>query len=176
MASVDLTAALAFASVWSIGQAEAAPAATAAPAAPAVSEQVGQPKAPAATTGAPGVTPIPVGGTQPPPNPFGGGFMLMMLLLLGFMITMTVISGRREKKKRTELMSSLRTNDKVQTLGGIIGTIAEIRDDEVVLRVDENSNTRIRFAKSAIQQVLRPAGGGANGVAEAKPAGQKVTA
>lgn len=82
----------------------------------------------------------------------------MMILLLGalvFMVVMTSLSGRKERKKRMELLSGLASNDRVQTIGGVIGTIVEIRDEEVVLRVDENTNTRIRFSKTAVQQVLR---------------------
>lgn len=92
-----------------------------------------------------------------------GGFGMMLPLLFGLMIFMVVtsmMSGRKEKKKRAELMAGLKRRDKVQTVGGVIGTIAEIKNDEVVLKVDHGSNTRIRFARSAIQQVLHSADGG----------------
>lgn len=92
-----------------------------------------------------------------------GGFQMMLPLLFGLMIFMVVtsmMSGRKEKKKRAELMAGLKRRDKVQTIGGVIGTIAEIKSDEVVLKVDHGSNTRIRFARSAIQQVLHSAEGG----------------
>ena len=39
----------------------------------------------------------------------------------------------------------------MQTLGGMIGTVVEMTDDEVVLRVEEG---RIRMTKGAIQQVI----------------------
>jgi preprotein translocase subunit YajC len=42
----------------------------------------------------------------------------------------------------------------VQTIGGVIGTIVEVKDAEVVVKIDETTNTKIRFARSAIQQVL----------------------
>ena len=87
----------------------------------------------------------------------GGGLGMMLPLLFGlmiFMIVTSMMSGRKEKKKRAALMSNLKRRDKVQTVGGVIGTIAEIKNDEIVLKVDHGSNTRIRFARSAIQQVL----------------------
>jgi preprotein translocase subunit YajC len=80
---------------------------------------------------------------------------------------------KKEKLKRQELMESLRTNDTVQTTGGIIGRIAEIRDDEVVLRVDESTNTKIRFAKVHIAGVINKAGG-ATSESEAKPGKAKA--
>jgi preprotein translocase subunit YajC len=88
----------------------------------------------------------------------------LMLLLLIFS---QVMAGRKDKKRRQELMSSIKKGEKVQTLGGVIGTIIEVGDHDVVLRVEEG---RIRFAKSAIQTVLaaskdKPA----NGTIESKP-------
>ena len=51
-------------------------------------------------------------------------------------------------------MASLAKGSKVQTIGGILGTVVEVRDDELIVKVDENSNTRLRFAKSAVTTVL----------------------
>lgn len=108
---------------------------------------------PGATTGAPG-SPAPAGG-PPPASPGGGmGFLLLPLLLFGFLIFFQMSSARKEKKKREALMGGLKKHDKVITLGGIIATVAELRDDEVVLRVDENTNTKIRVTRAAIQQIL----------------------
>lgn len=114
--------------------------------------------------------------TLPPGPPANSGWPMLVIMLgvLVFMILMTTLTGRKERKRRAELLSGLATNDRVQTIGGVLGTIVEVRDDEVVLRVDENTNTRIRFSKSAVQQVIRKAnaGGGAGGagdfIAEAK--------
>ncbi|MAE67472.1 MAG: preprotein translocase subunit YajC [Phycisphaeraceae bacterium] len=61
---------------------------------------------------------------------------------------------RREKKKRAKMLSALAKGNKVQTVGGIIANVVEVRENEVVLKVDENANTRLRFARSAIQSVL----------------------
>jgi len=117
-----------------------------------------------------GATPPPPGGGQPltgatPPggasrDPFGGMFFPLLLVLLITMITFTVLGQRRDKKKRAALLHSVKKHDRVQTVGGVIGSIVEVKTDTVVLKVDETSNTRITFARSAVQQVLS---GGANG-------------
>ena len=49
----------------------------------------------------------------------------------------------------------MKRGDRVQTVGGEIGTVVDLTESEMTLRVDETSNTRIRFARSAIQQVLK---------------------
>jgi preprotein translocase subunit YajC len=97
------------------------------------------------------------GGGPPPQGPFGGTFMLMLLGLFAFMIIMSMMAGRKEKKQMREMLASLTRHDRIMTNGGIIGVITEVRDDEIVLKVDEATNTRIRFAKSAVKTVLKHA-------------------
>jgi preprotein translocase subunit YajC len=81
---------------------------------------------------------------------------IVMLLVLG-MIVFTTMAQRRERKKRDALLSSVKKHDRVQTIGGIIGSVVEVKSNTVVLKVDESSNTRMTFARSAIQQVLKEA-------------------
>lgn len=102
-------------------------------------------------------------GNQPrqQPAPTGGGEMLW-LVLLGVILVMFIFMGtsqRRERKKHEAMLNALSKGDKVQTAGGIIGTIVDIRDDEVLVKVDENANTRLRFARSAVRNVLESKGG-----------------
>ena len=92
-------------------------------------------------------------GAAPAPSPFGGSFMFLMILMIGLLFIFTMSSGRKEKKRKAEMLASLSKGAKVQTVGGVLGTIVEVRDDEVVVKVDENSNTRMRFAKTAIGSV-----------------------
>jgi preprotein translocase subunit YajC len=56
------------------------------------------------------------------------------------------------------MLAALKKHDKVQTVGGVIGSIVELKPDYIVLKVDESANTRITFAKSAIQQVIASRG------------------
>ncbi len=80
------------------------------------------------------------------------------------MIFMQSRASKKEAKRRAEMFSSMKKHDKVQTIGGVIGTIVDVQENEIVLRVEEG---RIRFAKSAIQQVIKE--GKAESVAEGKP-------
>lgn len=59
------------------------------------------------------------------------------------------------KKKREELNNSLGKGDTVQTIGGIIGEVVEMGDNDLVLKVVDG---RIRFAKSAVQGILKSKG------------------
>lgn len=52
------------------------------------------------------------------------------------------------------MLEALGKNDKVVTVGGIHGTIRWIKGDEVMLLVDESTNTKLRVSRSAIAQVV----------------------
>lgn len=127
------------------------------------------------TTGVPGSnTPA---GTPAPRGLFNDPMTVMLLVFAPMLIFMIFTSGRKAKReaaKRAELINSVRKNDTVLTVAGIKGTVAENPDgkDEVVLIVDELTRTRIRFAKSAITQVIRE---GSGSTVEAK-AGEVVAA
>ncbi|MDX2132534.1 MAG: preprotein translocase subunit YajC [Planctomycetota bacterium] len=108
-----------------------------------------------ATTGAAPVTGAPTPGGPPPgPAPKSGMDPIFWILpaMLLVMVLVSVFGGRKEKKRRQELLAGIKRGDRVQTMGGIIGTIAELGDDDVVLRLEEG---RVRVAKSAIQGVLQ---------------------
>jgi preprotein translocase subunit YajC len=99
------------------------------------------------------------GGATPPraSDPFGGGFFPLLIVLLVAMVLLPLVGQRRDRKKRQALLAAIKKHDRVQTIGGVIGSIVEIKPDTVVLKVDETSNTRITFARSSIQQVLTSA-------------------
>lgn len=81
---------------------------------------------------------------------------LVVPLVMVFVMYQFLIGGpqRREKRKRDDLLSNLKKNDKVLTIGGVIGTVANISadGDEVTVRVEDNA--RIRFRRTAIQTVF----------------------
>ena len=113
-----------------------------------------------ATVGDAGTTPLGPdgsGGQAAPVSPMGGLFFPLLIGMFLLMIVMSWSSGRKQKRERASLLASLGKHDKVQTAGGMIGTIVEIKDDEIVLKVDEATNTKIRFARSSVQKIVKPA-------------------
>lgn len=123
-------------------------------------------EAPAGGTTQPGTTGSPgSGGAQPTGQQGGPDMMLILMLGMGVFLVMMIFTGgrrqKKEKRERDDMLNALKRNDKVQTIGGIIGVVAEVRTDEVVLKVDDAGNNRVRFARSAIQQVISSRGGSA---------------
>jgi len=86
-------------------------------------------------------------------NPFGAMLLLFApIIILYFFIVLR--PQRREQQARQAMLSALKKNDRVLTIGGIIGTVSNISSDgdEVTLKVDDNA--KIRFVRSSIQKVL----------------------
>lgn len=132
--------------------AAATPAPTPAPA-PAPANGNATPAAPQTAQPGQPLTPNPSATKQQ--DPLGGLFMPVILIaVLAFMIIFSMRSQSKEKKKREQLLEAVKKGDKVQTIGGVRGTVTDIRDDEITLKVDENANVKIRYARSAIQSVI----------------------
>ncbi len=80
--------------------------------------------------------------------PGGGTQSLIFLALMIFVFYFLIIRPQRKRAKEQQALSeSLATGDKVRTIGGIVGTIVSIDNDEVVLRIEEG---KIRVARRAV--------------------------
>jgi preprotein translocase subunit YajC len=98
--------------------------------------------------------------SQPgPANPldlFRSPLVPLILVLIVFWWVMSRGRGK-ERRRYEQMLSALKKNDRVQTIGGVIGTVVDVRDNVVVLKVDETSNAKIHFNRTAIKEVLRDA-------------------
>ena len=79
-------------------------------------------------------------------------------LFLLFYLTF-IAPERRRKADEAKLMSSLKKNDRVVTIGGIHGTVVAVSPESkvVTLKIDESGNTRIKVNRTAIASVLAQA-------------------
>ncbi|MGA2500637.1 MAG: preprotein translocase subunit YajC [Tepidisphaeraceae bacterium] len=84
---------------------------------------------------------------------FSNPIVPLMLVVVVFYFLM-MKSKRGQEKERDSMLKSMKKNDRIRTIGGILGTVVEVRDDEVVVKVDETNNVKIRFARSAIHAVV----------------------
>jgi preprotein translocase subunit YajC len=104
------------------------------------------------TTAAPGNQNSGTPDQQQQKNPFGSLWLFLPLIIL--MIFMLFRAPQKQKQQRKKLEQSLEKNDKVLTIGGIIGTIVDLKDDEITLKIDESNNTKIKIRRSAIGRNL----------------------
>ena len=84
----------------------------------------------------------------------GANQMYFYVILLGGFVLLYFWMGRSKRKqdaKRREMLGNLKKNDKIVTIGGIIGTVVEAKPDEITIKVDESSNVRMKFARWAVR-------------------------
>jgi preprotein translocase subunit YajC len=74
--------------------------------------------------------------------------LILMFAILYFLL---IRPQQKRQKARVAMLNTLKKNDKVVTIGGLHGTIAEITDDIVVLRVNEA--LKLTFERSAVNAV-----------------------
>lgn len=80
----------------------------------------------------------------------------VVLLILMFVVMYLILfrGPRKKQQQHKKMVQTLQKNDRVRTIGGIIGTIVDVRDDEITLKIDESNNTKIKIATSAIGKNL----------------------
>ena len=93
-------------------------------------------------------------GGSPPRGSSFWSFMFPLLLAMGVFYILMFRGQRKDRKRHAEMLANLKRNDRVQTIGGILGTVVDARDQEVVLKVDESNNVKMRFNRAAIKEVL----------------------
>jgi len=95
----------------------------------------------------------------------GSGLMWFFIMFTGiiFIMWILLISPQKKQEERLrKMLNSLEKNDRVMTVGGLIGTVHSIdkEQNEIVLKVDEANNTRVRFHLTAVNTVFPKEGGG----------------
>jgi preprotein translocase subunit YajC len=69
-------------------------------------------------------------------------------VFLGVFYFFIIIPRKKQEKKHKETLESLKRGDRVVTIGGLRGEIAKIKEDVVLIKI--NDSTEIEFLKNAI--------------------------
>ena len=90
------------------------------------------------------------------PSPLGGssgvvtiGYMAIIFLLFYFMMIRPQMKKEKERKK---MIAQVKTGDRVLFSGGILGSIANIKDQTFTVKIAEN--VKIEIARGAVLRVL----------------------
>ncbi|MGE0480832.1 MAG: preprotein translocase subunit YajC [Phycisphaerae bacterium] len=101
--------------------------------------------------------------TTPSTQPASGASEMFWTQLVPILLMVAVFywilfrGQRKERQRHIDMLSSIKRADRVQTIGGIYGTVVDVRDSEVVLKIDETSNVKVRVNRQAIKEILREA-------------------
>jgi preprotein translocase subunit YajC len=93
-------------------------------------------------------------GERPAPGLLENPIFLIAFVFI-FVYFFLIRPQKREQDEKQRMLDALKKNDRVVTTGGIFGTVVNVKDDEVVLRVDDQAKVKIRFLKGAIARVVQ---------------------
>jgi preprotein translocase subunit YajC len=78
--------------------------------------------------------------------------MLLPLLLIPVLYLVMIRPQQKRQKQWQEMLSSIKSGDKVTTSGGVRGTIISIKDDVIIIKVAPDG-IKMEIAKNAIASV-----------------------
>jgi preprotein translocase subunit YajC len=78
--------------------------------------------------------------------------VLPMVLMFAVFYFLLIRPQRKKDKKVKNMLSALKVGDRISTIGGIYGTITDIKDETIELTVGRD-NVKLMMARWAIRQV-----------------------
>lgn len=83
-------------------------------------------------------------------NPMSGGSMIIMLVvMLGVFYFFMIRPENKRKKEAEQMRSSVKNGDKITTIGGIVGTVVDVKEDRFVVETSADQ-VRIELMKWAL--------------------------
>ena len=103
-----------------------------------------------------------------------GSYLSIGLLVLMFIVFYFILirPQRKRDKELKEQMSKLSVGDRVVTIGGLVGFVANIKDNEITISTSA-ANTLVTFTKSAISSVVKRDRLNPDGTVKKDPAPEK---
>ncbi|MEW6608745.1 MAG: preprotein translocase subunit YajC [bacterium] len=87
--------------------------------------------------------------TTPPSTAGAISSFLPLILIFGIFWFLLIRPQQKEKKAHQEMLANLKKGDKVISSSGILGTIFDIKDNTIILRIGDK-DLKIEMLKSAI--------------------------
>ena len=75
--------------------------------------------------------------------------ILMLVIMLGVFYFLLIRPENKRKKEAENMRSSIKTGDKITTIGGIIGNVVSVKEDRIVIETSADQ-VRVEFAKWAV--------------------------
>jgi preprotein translocase subunit YajC len=89
--------------------------------------------------------------SMPQQNLFG--ILIMWGVIICVIYFLVIRPQKKLQQEHAKMLSALEKNDEVVTTGGIYGTIVNIQNEVVTLRVDDN--TKIRVDRNAVARIKK---------------------
>ena len=83
------------------------------------------------------------------------GLVVPLALMFGLMYLLLIRPQKKKEKKLREQIDSMVVGDNVVSIGGIVGRVVNLKDDEVTISTSVKA-TLITLKKSSINTVVKP--------------------
>lgn len=91
----------------------------------------------------------------------GGNFMTLLVpfaLMFAIMYFLILRPQRKKEKDRLDMIANVRKNDRIVTSGGIHGVVISVKEKELLVRVDNDKDVKLKIDKSAVTSITIPKG------------------
>ncbi|MDR4505922.1 MAG: preprotein translocase subunit YajC [Candidatus Scalindua sp.] len=91
----------------------------------------------------------------------GGNFMTLLVpfaLMFAIMYFLILRPQRKKERDRLNMIANIRKNDRILTSGGVHGVVVSVKEKELVVRVDDAKDVKLKIDKSAVTCVTLPRG------------------
>ena len=85
----------------------------------------------------------------------GMASIIWMVVFFVIMYLILILPQKRKEKKTREMLNALQVGGDVITIGGVIGKIINIKDDELTIETSIEK-TQIKIKRWAVKEVVKP--------------------
>ncbi|RCX13829.1 protein translocase subunit yajC [Anaerobacterium chartisolvens] len=78
--------------------------------------------------------------------------LVPLVLMFGLMYVILILPQRKKEKKTREMLNALKVGDNVTTIGGVMGRVVNIKDDEITIESGVEK-TKVKFKRWGIKEV-----------------------
>ena len=79
----------------------------------------------------------------------GGSTIIMLIVMVAVFYFLLIRPENKRKKEAEQMRSNVKSGDQITTIGGIVGTVVNVKDDKFVIETGADQ-VRIEFAKWAL--------------------------
>ncbi len=83
-------------------------------------------------------------------------FLPLMVIMFAVMYFLIIRPQKQKEKKRQAMMTNVRKQDRIITAGGVHGVVVSVKENEVIVRVDDAKDVKMKIDKSALTSVSAP--------------------
>jgi preprotein translocase subunit YajC len=85
-------------------------------------------------------------------------FLPLMIIMFAVMYFLIIRPQKQKEKKRQQMITNVRKQDRIVTAGGVHGVVVSVKENEVIVRIDDAKDVKVKVDKSALTSVSVPKG------------------